>query len=585
MDRSLTPPPHGKRTARSSLGRSAAALFFAALLLSLAGCAHSSKFTSKGLTDAVTTKHELQELLRPRRLALLIGVDEYLDPSFPDLRYSRGDAQALAEVLSSPTGGGFEEVTVLAGPEETTRVRILREFKLLSRRLGPEDILVVYFSGHGTLAPVNENEGALFLLPSDASAANLSGTALELSSIRSFLGELPAQRKAMIVDACFNADGKSVVNPTVGLAAKNSIEGRPQVRSGELGEGESYLFASSLGRPAFEDDELGRGVYTHYLLQAMTWARQQSDLDADGVLTAWEAHDYARNRTRDHSGGVQVPEAAIRVVGSNDLILVGNPDERAERDRALIFSYETPQDLEGAVLVVNGRSKGMFPGTVPIPPGRQHVEVRGRDGKWLAGGYLEVEAGESISYADIALRTKEQKGFAGVRVLVGGGPLGSWAPLWGQGFTQIELSYSFRRAKTPARGFYGGASVSAGLSPTRVGYINNHEIPRPAVGAAFELGWSYNRKRLRFRIGGSGRLTFLPILHDEPMGTFPLNSSEAGWIIGSIGPSVHVGIALSPQFALMVGSSVQLSFLELSEGDGVQAHPYGLLSVGMEHSF
>lgn len=567
------------------LGRSASCLILAAVLLGLSGCAHPSHLVSKGLTNAITTKHELQELLRPRRLALLIGVDTYLDPSFPDLRYSGGDAAALAEVLSSPTGGGFEEVTVLTGPEDTTRVRILRELKLLSRRLGPEDILVVYFSGHGTLAQVDEDEGALFLLPSDATAADLSGSALELSSLRSFLGELPAQRKAMIVDACFNADGKSVVNPTVGSAARSAIKGTPQVRSGELGEGESYLFASSLGRPAFEDDELGRGVYTHYLLQSMTWARQQSDLDGDGVLTVWEAHDYARNRTRDHSGGVQVPEAAIRVVGNNDLILVGDPDERGERDRALIFSYEAPQDLEGAVLVVNGRSKGVFPGTVPIAPGRQHIEVRGRDGKWMAGGYLEVEAGESISYADIALRTKEQKGFAGVRLLVGGGPAASWAPLWGQGFTQIELSYSFRRAKSPARGFYGGASLSAGLSPSRVGYVNNHQIPRPTVGAALELGWSYNKKRLRLRVGGSGRLTFLPILHDEPMGTFPLNSSEAGWLIGSIGPNVHVGIALNHQLSLVAGGSVQLSFLELTEGDGVNAHPFGLFSVGLEHSF
>jgi hypothetical protein len=105
------------------------------------------------------------------------------------------------------------------------------------------------------------------------------------------------------------------------------------------------------------------------------------------------------------------------------------------------------------------------------------------------------------------------------------------------------------------------------------------------VGAALELGWSYNRKRLRLRIGGSARLTFLPILHDQPMGTFPLEAQEAGWIIGSIGPAAHVGVALNPHLALMLGTSLQLSFLDLGDADQVGAQVHALLSLGIEHSF
>ena len=581
MNPGFPPAPWGPRAGL----RTAALAIWAVLLLAPTGCAHQPNLVARGLTDATTTEHELKELLRPRRTALLIGVDTYLDPTFPDLRFSASDAATMAEVLSSPTGGGFEEVTVLVRPEDTTRVRILRELRLLSRRLGPEDILVIYFSGHGTLAPVGTGESELFLLPSDANSSDLSTTALSLSSVRSFIGDLPAERKAMIVDACFNGDGKSVANPTLSTEAAASVGTRPQVRAGDLGVGESYLFASSLGRPAFEDDELKQGVYTHYLLQSMTWARQQSDLDGDGVLTAWEAHDYARNRTRDHSGGAQVPEAAIRVVGSNDLILVGDASKRAERDRALIFSYQNPASLDGAVLVVNGRSKGVFPGTMPVTPGRQHVEVRSRNGEWLAGGYMDIKTGESISYADIALRTRAQKGFAAARLLVGGGPTAIWSPLWGDGFTQIELSYGLRRSKGPARGLYFSGALSGGLSPSRDGYVNNHRIPRPTFGAALELGWSYNRKRLRLRLGGNARVTFLPILHNQPMGTFPLEAQEAGWIIGSIGPAAHVGVALNPHLAVMLGTSLQLSFLDLGNSDNVTAQVHALLSLGIEHSF
>ena len=49
------------------------------LVLLLAGCVHSPGLATKGLSDAATTEDELRELLRPRRMALVIGVDRLLD--------------------------------------------------------------------------------------------------------------------------------------------------------------------------------------------------------------------------------------------------------------------------------------------------------------------------------------------------------------------------------------------------------------------------------------------------------------------------------------------------------------------------
>jgi hypothetical protein len=69
------------------------------------------------------------------------------------------------------------------------------------------------------------------------------------------------------------------------------------------------------------------------------------------------------------------------------------------------------------------------------------------------------------------------------------------------------------------------------------------------------------------------------------MGTFPLEAQEAGWIIGSIGPATHVGVALNPHLAAMFGTSLQLSFLDLAGDDKVAAQVHALVSLGIEHSF
>jgi len=553
-------------------------------LLVLGGCAHRSGATldPKGVRDAVSTAEELSRALDPRSIAVVVGVDAYRHPAFPDLRFAADDAEAMAELLLSPEGGGFDRVVVLT--EQADRETVLRELRNAAADLLPDDVFLFYFSGHGTLQPASDEVGRLFLLPSDANPADLESTALELLAVREFFSGLPAERKALIVDACFHGEGKSVLDPSAAASLDALVANTDQSSLRGLGAGEAHLFASTLGRPAFEDAELGHGVYTHYLLQAMTWARAAADLDGDSLLTAWEAHDFARSRTAEHTGGQQIAEASFRVVGGNDLLMAGDPAARSTRERALLFHYGGSSGLfAGSTLVVDGAAKGVFPGTFAIEPGRHHVEVRDPDGKLTVDGYAELSAGQSVPARDLGVLVREDRVVQSFRAGVGGGPA-AWGPLWGDGFVALELWTALRVPRGKAKGLFGAITLGAAVSPTRRDLDRLTRQGRGTFWFAGELGYGADYRRLRLRGSWQVRGTLLPVAR-FPGEDHPLLPEETGWFFASTGPSVHVGVILDRRASLVAVGTLQLTRLD-PQGTGTPTVlPFGSMTVGLEFGF
>jgi len=83
-----------------------------------------------------------------RRRALLIGVGQFQDSSFSPLIGPENDIRELRKVLIERFAFGPEDVTALEG-QVATRAVILEALDVLAQQAGPEDVVVVYFSGHG----------------------------------------------------------------------------------------------------------------------------------------------------------------------------------------------------------------------------------------------------------------------------------------------------------------------------------------------------------------------------------------------------------------------------------------------------
>ncbi len=536
-----------------------------------------------GMQPSRTTADALSSALQPRRLAVVVGVDGYLDPAIPPLRHATADAHAIADQLASPTGGGFDRVIRLTEPGDVTRDRILAELKVLGTSARREDVVVVYFSGHGTLVRRDSGDLSPFLLVHDSRTGDLETSALDLGALRRFFSSMPARRKALIVDACFNGEGKSAVGPSVAEATAQLAADTPFTDLDGLGSGEALLFATTLGRPAREDDELGHGTYTWFLLQALSWETRAADVNGDGLVTAYEAHDWARGQVYERTGGVQLPEAAFRVVGVHDVVLSGRPDQRRDSDLALVFAY-LPGDhpYRGASLEVDGRDKGLFPGTVALEPGRHRFVVRDAGGGVVFEGSTTVGPGQSVALDELRALVREDRRQLGVYMGYLGGATRAWRPLWGDGMMAVEVWSATRRGAPPARGLYIGGVLGAGFSPARGVETDNLPDTRTVFWVGPEVGWGRDLRRLRIRVGAQFRATLLPVDRLSNSQYQPAATLESGWLFVSVGPQVRVGYVVTDRISLVFGAVAQVTPLALDRSDPVSARFFGGFSAGVE---
>ena len=100
-----------------------------------------------------------------RSVLLSVGVNQYPGLSnLPDLKFAEADARGVSEVFE--TLYGFEVVSLYGAAAKKRDIE--RELKRLTGEVGEEDVLVVYFAGHGAVIPVEDGLEAGFLIPADA---------------------------------------------------------------------------------------------------------------------------------------------------------------------------------------------------------------------------------------------------------------------------------------------------------------------------------------------------------------------------------------------------------------------------------
>jgi uncharacterized caspase-like protein len=87
------------------------------------------------------------------KYALLIGVSEYPE-GLGSLPAAKNDVAALAEVLADPNIGGFDQVQPLIDPPTVDAMRQGIDAFFRDRR--PDDLVLLYFSGHGMTDPTGQ---------------------------------------------------------------------------------------------------------------------------------------------------------------------------------------------------------------------------------------------------------------------------------------------------------------------------------------------------------------------------------------------------------------------------------------------
>ncbi|HEY1672187.1 MAG TPA: hypothetical protein VGG50_05675, partial [Streptosporangiaceae bacterium] len=130
---------------------------------------------------------------------ILVGTSKYADENLPDLPAVVKTISDLKAALTHPDYG-------LVPPAHCAELVDEGDIRLLGRRLTSaarqaEDLLLVFFAGHGLLGPVRHD---LYLGLPDSEWAGPEFNSLEYDKLRSAVLESCAVTKIIILDCCFS---------------------------------------------------------------------------------------------------------------------------------------------------------------------------------------------------------------------------------------------------------------------------------------------------------------------------------------------------------------------------------------------
>lgn len=284
-----------------------------------------------------------------RKWALLIGVNRYDDTqNIPTLRYSVRDVTAVYEMLTDEKRGGFGKDTVFLltddTPDKPTNINIIKYLNRIAKRAEPDDMVLVYYSGHGYQDP---DSGRGYILPCNTDIEALSASAVDNADFIDTLDRMKAQRIVTILDACHSGSIQRAGGSAPPLSG--------QFYGGYGGgKGRVFLASASANQKAWEDARLGHGVFTEYVKRGFSG---EGDRNRDGAVTFIELAGYVTEKVSawaKANGKEQDPmiQAENFVLTKKDIVLALNPSAipkgpLADKKR-LVYAKLDPDDADYA---------------------------------------------------------------------------------------------------------------------------------------------------------------------------------------------------------------------------------------------
>ncbi len=257
----------------------------------------------------------------PKRFALVLGVADYQDNRIVDLPACERDARDLAATLLDPAAGLFakENLTLLVNGE-VTRNTVVAALDTLARRAGPDDLVVVFFSGHGA----TDEKGRAYWVMSDTKVDQLRATAMPEVEITELLGEIKTRRLVTLIDACYSA-------ATANVSATKSLVDLSKVYPSFKGDGRVGITASKGDQLSMvindaKDPGFGHSAFTYHLIEGLR-GKADAKGNGDGVIELDELWNYVKDRTIETArlqGGNQEPQLKGQL-GSRFLLAVDGP--------------------------------------------------------------------------------------------------------------------------------------------------------------------------------------------------------------------------------------------------------------------
>ncbi|MCP5512179.1 MAG: caspase family protein [Leptospiraceae bacterium] len=220
-----------------------------------------------------------------RRVALVVGINRYIDPSFRPLSHAGNDAQKLTDLLKRK--GRFDEVLFLSDSEVRgsdlypTRSNLMNRYESLISKLYPEDFLFFFFSGHG----IGDGYGNNYLLVSDSVSSKRFSSSISVKHLLEKLQKRKIYKALFVLDACRSA--LSYLKAHDEIFSSKNVD--PRVVA--------ILYSTREGQYSYEDENSPHGVFTRYLLAGL---EGDADVDKNLIVTLEELRKFIEIKMKDH---------------------------------------------------------------------------------------------------------------------------------------------------------------------------------------------------------------------------------------------------------------------------------------------
>lgn len=238
---------------------------------------------------------------------LSIGINKYKNPKY-NLDFAVNDSKSFTKAI---TGGGdtlFNHIFEYSiTNDEATKEIITKTIQEIKKEIGPEDVFLFYYAGHGVMSyPEDLGDQDFYIVTYDVT--NLYGgeemleeKAISAGELMQFSMEISAEKQLFILDACHSG------------GALESFATRGDGREKALAQlarstGTFFLTAAQDAQYANEVGDLKHGLFTYALLEIINGEKGDN---GDGKITINEVKSYVEDRvpelSEEHRGSPQYP--------------------------------------------------------------------------------------------------------------------------------------------------------------------------------------------------------------------------------------------------------------------------------------
>jgi PAS domain S-box-containing protein len=264
-----------------------------------------------------------------RRLALVIGNTKYEDKNLATLQAPDADIHNLSAILKDKNVGGFDDVITLHNANST---KTLREIAAFFKKKSRDDLLLLYFSGHGIL----DDQGRLYLAVKDTERDLPTATGIPSAFISDEMDRSRSNRQVLILDCCYSGAFARGAKRALGgnIGTKSIFEG--------TGYGRVVLTATDATQYAWEGDrvigEAKNSLFTHYLIQGLKTG--EADINSSGSVSIDELYDYIYEKVITEAPEQTPGKWSYRQHG--EIIIARNPNPATSKG-------ELPPELQQAI--------------------------------------------------------------------------------------------------------------------------------------------------------------------------------------------------------------------------------------------